>query len=110
MPALAPALRKNLEATVKDARDLAEEASRIALQRLAVDAREPFPSMTEEQCALHITLRATGKQLGDELERARPDAPGRTETMPELVTECAYEHWHRLLFALPGGERAADAP
>jgi hypothetical protein len=99
MPALAPSLRKNLETTVKDARDQAEEAARIALQRLAVDAREPFPSTTEEQCALRITLRARGKQLGDLLERARPDAAGRLDTMPGLVTECAYEHWHRLLFA-----------
>jgi len=99
MPALAPALRKNLETTVKDARDLAEDAARIALRRLAVDAGEPFSSMTAEQRALRVTLRATGKQLGDMLERAQPDAAGRMETMPGLVAECAYEHWHRLLFA-----------
>ena len=99
MAALAPALRSILEKTVIAAREDAEAAALIALQRLAVDARDPFPSMSPEQCDLRTTLRARGKQLGDGLERARPDAAGRLETMPGLVTECAYEHWHRLLFA-----------
>ena len=99
MPALAPDLRKVLETTVKDARDLAEDAARIALQRLAVDVRSPFPSMGEDQCALRVTLRAKGKQLGDLLDRAVPDSAGRLDSMPALVAECAYEHWHRLLFA-----------
>jgi len=99
MPALAPTLRSMLEKTVIAARDVAEDAALIALQRLAVDAANVFPSMSPEQCDLRTTLRARGKQLGDGLERARPDAAGRLETMPGLVTECAYEHWHRLLFA-----------
>lgn len=35
-----PALRKTLETTVEDARDLAEDAARIALERSAVDQKE----------------------------------------------------------------------
>jgi hypothetical protein len=99
MPALAPDLRRILETTVKDARDIAEEAARIALQRLAVDAPSPFASMTQEQRTLRITLRAKGRQLGDTLDRAASDPSSRLDSMPALVAECAYEHWHRLLFA-----------
>src|SRR2546421_8573371 len=98
MPALAPALRKSLEKTVIAARDLAEEAARVVLHRLAVDERDAYPSLTEEQKALRVTLRAWARQLGDPLDKARPD-PTSGKTMPALVTECAYEQWHRLLFA-----------
>ena len=71
MPALAPALRKSLEKTVIAARDLAEEAARVALQRLAVDERDAFPSLSNEQRALRVTLRARAKQLGDVLDKAQ---------------------------------------
>ena len=48
MPALASDLRKTLEATVVKARDKAEGGARDALTALAVDASEPFASMSEE--------------------------------------------------------------
>ena len=95
MPALAPALRNILEKTVIAARDDVEDAARIALQRLAVDEESYYPSMSTEQQALRVTLRARSRQLGDPLARV----PGSVGSMPGLVTECAYEHWHRMLFA-----------
>jgi len=98
MLALTPALRNNLEKTVVAARDLAEAAARVALHRLAVDEREAYPSLNEEQRALRVTLRARARQLGDPLDKAQPD-PASIKTMPALTVECAYEQWHRLLFA-----------
>jgi hypothetical protein len=106
MPALAPDLRNSLEKTVIAARDLAEEAARVALQRLAVDERDAFPSLSNEQRALRVTLRARAKQLGDLLDKAQLDHLEKVQpklkaakTMPALIAECAYEHWHRLMFA-----------
>ena len=98
MPALDPALRSNLEKTVIAARDLAEGAARIALHRLAVDEREAYPSLSEEQRVLRVTLQARARQLGDPLDKAQPD-PTSMKTMPALAAECAYEQWHRFLFA-----------
>ncbi len=98
MPALAPALRNNLEKTVVAARYLAEAAARVALHRLAVDERDAYPSLNEEQRALRVTLRARARQLGDPLDKAQAD-PTSIKTMPALAAECAYEQWHRLLFA-----------
>jgi hypothetical protein len=99
MPALDPVLRKKLEKTVVDARDAAESAARIALERLAVHERAARTNMSEAQRDLRVTLQARARQLGDLLEKAVADAAGRLETMPALAAECAYEHWHRLLFA-----------
>ena len=50
--------------------------------------------MTTEQRALRNRLRAHGRQLGD-----TRDAKRGTQTIDRLVHECAYEHWHRMLFA-----------
>jgi hypothetical protein len=94
MPALASALRKTLETTVVKARDLAERGAREALTGLAVEAREPFGSMGEEERRLRNRLRARGRQLGDQR-----DAQKGTQSIERLVREMAYEHWHRMLFA-----------
>jgi hypothetical protein len=94
MPALASALRKTLETTVVKARDLAERGSREALTGLAVEAKEPFGSMGEEERRLRNRLRARGRQLGDQR-----DAQKGTQSIERLVREMAYEHWHRMLFA-----------
>jgi len=94
MPALASALRKTLETTVVKARDLAERGSREALTGLAVEAKEPFGSMGEEERQLRNRLRARGRQLGDQR-----DAQKGTQSIERLVREMAYEHWHRMLFA-----------
>ena len=50
--------------------------------------------MTPEQRALRNRLRAHGRQLGDRRDRQK----GK-QTIERLIQECAYEHWHRMLFA-----------
>jgi hypothetical protein len=94
MPALASDLRKTLENTVVKARDKAEGGARDALTALAVDASEPFASMSEEERKLRNRLRARGRQLGDQR-----DPQKATQSIERLVREMAYEHWHRMLFA-----------
>jgi hypothetical protein len=94
MPALASDLRKTLEATVVKAREKAEGGARDALTALAVDAIEPFASMSEEERKLRNRLRARGRQLGDQR-----DPQKGSQSIERLVREMAYEHWHRMLFA-----------
>jgi hypothetical protein len=94
MPALASDLRKTLEATVVKAREKAEGGARDALTALAVDASEPFGSMSEEERKLRNRLRARGRQMGDQRDPQRA-----TQSIERLVREMAYEHWHRMLFA-----------
>jgi hypothetical protein len=84
MPTLHPAQRTHLEKTVIAARDKAEEAAHNALKRLAVDQDEPFAAQSETERALRRRLRAEMRRLG---------------SLDALVGECAYEHWHRMLFA-----------
>lgn len=91
--ALDKALRSGLERTVIKARDIAEEAATQALKRHAVGDKQPPDYFTEEQRALRNRLRAHGRQLGD----VRYD--NGEQTIHKLVTEVAYEHWHRMLFA-----------
>ena len=94
MPALASDLRKTLETTVVKARDKAESGARDALTALAVDASEPFGSMSEQERKLRNRLRARGRQLGDQR-----DPQKGSQSIERLVREMAYEHWHRMLFA-----------
>ena len=93
MPPLHEKLRKQLEKTVIEARDIAEEAAREALQRLAVDQTKLFEHMTPDERELRNKLRAKARQLGDRCDKA-----GK-QTIDHLAAECAYEHWHRMLFA-----------
>jgi hypothetical protein len=94
MPALVSDLRKTLENTVVQARELAERGARDALTALAVGASEPFASMSEEERKLRNRLRARGRQLGDQR-----DSQKGIQSIERLVREMAYEHWHRMLFA-----------
>ena len=55
---------------------------------------EPYEHMGVEQRARRQRLRAHGRQLGD-----RRDARSGSRTIDRLVHECAYEHWHGMLFA-----------
>jgi len=88
-------LRSKLERVIIDARDAAETGARSALQSLAVHESEAYPNLKEEPKSIQLrnALRARARQLGD-----RQDSSGRL-TIGHLVTECAYEHWHRMLFA-----------
>jgi hypothetical protein len=93
MSTLNTQLRNKLERTVIDARELAEDGARDALQLLAVHHHEPYSQMSPEQRNLRNHLRAHARQLGD-----RQDRQGRLD-IQHVIQECAYEYWHRMLFA-----------
>jgi len=93
MPTLGSDLRNKLEKVVVEARDVAEAGARAALEALAVHHHEPYPHMKPAQRTLRNHLRARARQLGDQQDKA-----GRL-AITHLVGECAYEHWHRMLFA-----------
>ena len=94
MNVLAAELRKRLERAVAEAREVAETGARAALEALAVHHREPYGHMSTEERTLRRRLRAHGRQLGDRL-----DARSGSQSIDRLVHECAYEHWHSMLFA-----------
>lgn len=81
--------RRLLEKVVGDARDAAETAARAALKRLAVDQNDPFTTMSLADRTLRNLLRAESRRLGGSVEKG----------FELLVTEVAYQHWHRMLFA-----------
>ena len=91
---LSPSLRNQLERAVVRAREVAEAGACVALESLAVHERDPYRHMSREQRALRNRLRAHGRQLGDR----RHAGTGR-QGIDHLVHECAYEHWHSMLFA-----------
>lgn len=86
-------LRRKLESAVVKARDIAETAAAEELKRLSVPAKAPADYLNDEQRALRNRLRAHGRVLGD-IRRADGD-----QEIGLLVTEVAYQHWHRMLFA-----------
>ncbi len=87
------ALRRALEATVVKARDIAELAASQALTRLSVGEGKAADYLNDQQRQLRTCLRAHGRQLGDSKQ-----ASGQ-QSLNKLITEVAYEHWHRMLFA-----------
>ena len=87
-------LRRDLENTVKKARRVAESGARQAVEQLAVGHHEPGSALSPDQRQLRNRLRAHGRQLGDKLDEKKG-----TQSIERLTGECAYEHWHRLLFA-----------
>jgi hypothetical protein len=87
-------LRRDLENAVKKARRAAEAGARQAVEQLAVGHHEPWSALSPDQRKLRNRLRAHGRQLGDKLDEKKG-----TQTIDRLTGECAYEHWHRLLFA-----------
>jgi hypothetical protein len=93
MAALATSIRKKLEGAVKQARRVAEVAARSALDALAVQEAAPFPHMDEPTKQLRHHLRARARQLGD------VQTPEGKIRLGRVIHECAYEHWHRMIFA-----------
>ena len=93
MPPLPSDLRNKLERAIIEARDVAEAGAEAALKALAVNHYEPFPHQSPEARRLRNHLRAHARQLGD-----NQDANGRLY-ISHLINECAYEHWHRMIFA-----------
>jgi hypothetical protein len=86
--ALSSALRKQLEGSVLAARRASENASRAAIAGLGVFQSEKPAYLDAERAALRNGLRQKWRQLG-----------GDEQAKEMLVAECAYEQWHRLLFA-----------
>ena len=94
MQPLEKVLRNKLERTVKEARDIAENAARGAIEQLGVGQAAPFPYLSAEERELRHKLRVHGRQLGDSR-----DPKTETQEIERLVEEVSYEHWHRMLFA-----------
>jgi hypothetical protein len=92
MSTLTRELRNSLETAVKQARRIAETGARNALEQLAVHDYEPWTSDPYTR-RLRNRLRAHGRQLGDKRNERG------TQEIKRLIQECAYEHWHRMLFA-----------
>jgi hypothetical protein len=96
MPTLPDDLRNRLEKAVIAAREKAEDGARAALQRLYVEIADSkvipagFPETGRQ---LRVHLRAHARQLGDQVPEKG------SQKIDRLVTECAYEFWHRMLFA-----------
>lgn len=88
MRALSSPLRKQLEGSVLAARRAAESASRAVIDGLGVFQSEKPGHLDAERAALRNGLRQKWRQLG-----------GDEQAKDLLVAECAYEQWHRLLFA-----------
>ncbi len=86
--------RKDLENTIKEARRVAEDGARKAVAQLGVGEGDAPSHLTQGQRTLRNRLRAHGRQLGD-----RRMAKSGMQATARLVEECAYEHWHRMLFA-----------
>lgn len=92
MATLSREQRKLLESTVVAARGVAERGAGKALTALGVGDRRPPESLSDAEKSLRRKLRAHGHQLGD---MAKNDEQETTH----LKQACAYEHWHRMLFA-----------
>ena len=94
MVSLTARLRSQLESNIIKAREAAEAGAESALKALAVHHHDHYPTMTPEERMHRNCLRAHGRQLGD----VRDPSKG-TQEIGNLVRQCAYEHWHRMLFA-----------
>ena len=87
-------LRRKLDKTVREARRAAEAGAGKVLEQFAVGRHEPHAGMDPEMRELRNRLRAHARQLGDKRDPTRG-----TQAIDRLLRECAYEHWHRMLFA-----------
>jgi len=85
MRVLPTTLRRQLEGAVVEGRRAAEGGVRAALSSLGAEQRERPAHLDEQRARLRRGLRAKQRQLGGGFD--------------VLVWECAYEQWHRLLFA-----------
>lgn len=88
MPILTSQQRKVLEDACTKGRRASEQAVRATLTSLDIAADRPPAHLNEDGRELRRGLRAKARQLGD-----------LGNKLDSLVAECAYEQWHRLLFA-----------
>lgn len=92
-------LRNRLEQTIKEAREVADEAARAAVEQLGIGEPSAPKHLTPAEVDLRRRLRIHGHQLGDQRDsKSTNPAIGRQE-ISCLIEEVAYEHWHRMLFA-----------
>lgn len=84
MAVLDSTLRRQLERTVIRARTTAESAADKALKRLGMHQHEPPSTLSPDERTFRRELEAQKSQLAN---------------YQALVEQCAYEHWHRILFA-----------
>src|SRR5579862_3384212 len=94
MNPLDPLLRKKFEKAIIEARELSEEGARAALEHLGVANAEVPSHLSPALRKLRVALRAAGRQRGDKL-----DPKSKAQSCVHLVEACAYEYWHRMLFA-----------
>lgn len=87
-------LRRALEKAVRQARDVAEEGARDAIQRLGVADGKAPAYLNDAEKDLRRRLRAHARALGNGFDRAAD-----TQDTKRLVEATAYAHWHRMLFA-----------
>ena len=59
MQPLEKTLRSKLERTVKEAREISEEAAKFALNQLGIGEANPFPHLSEDDRELRRKLRST---------------------------------------------------
>jgi len=85
--------RTQLERTIQQAREIAEQAARASMEQLGIAVSQAYAHLSEQEKDLRRRLRVHSRQLGDE----RFD--DGTQQLDRLVEEIAYEHWHRMLFA-----------
>jgi hypothetical protein len=94
MASLPKDLRKVLEKASKRARRVGEAGALRTLESLAVHHYESWKHLDAAQQSLRNRLRAHGRQVGDVR-----DLQKKTQSINHLAAECAYEQWHRMLFA-----------
>lgn len=91
---LSTELRRRLEKTIRDARQIAEAAARDAIRRLGVAEASAPTWLNDADKALRRRLRAHARSLGDAFDRAT-----ERQEVEHLIGAAAYAHWHRMLFA-----------
>jgi hypothetical protein len=92
MTVLSRSQRRQLETAVRDAREIADEASKDALLRLGIADADAPSRLSDDDKLLRRRLRAHGRALGD-----KRNALGSMTTQ-WLQDAAAYEIWHRMLF------------
>ncbi|MDR2353256.1 MAG: N-6 DNA methylase, partial [Deltaproteobacteria bacterium] len=94
MKPLDKTLRHRLDLIIMQAREVAENAARIALENLGVGNVDPPPYLNKKERELRHRLQIHGRQISDNCETTLTP-----REIDFLIEEVAYEHWHRMLFA-----------
>ena len=93
MPALDSKLRRELERTIVEARNVVVAGVDAKLRQLTVHEGKRGAHLSEKEADLRNKLRAHGRQIGD-----RRNSQSGAQAIDRLVQECAYEQWHQMIF------------